>query len=154
MRQKRNISLLTASLLLASCAPAQVKSWQNVQDLPAGTPISVKAEHRIRCVFVIATDQELVCEPPIPGQFMFPGSHQVRLERRSIHEVRRGRVDRGRPNKGDLIGAGIGAGIGVGIGSRCTTYCGNVTALLGILGAAFGAGIGHAVAQGEVIYRQ
>jgi hypothetical protein len=152
MRQKRNISLLAASLLLASSALAQVRSWQNVQALQPGTPIAVKSAQKIRCNFVAATDEELVCEGASPGQFMFPDSQQFRFQRASIRQVRTVRRDMRRPGMGDLIGAGIGAGIGVAIGSRCNSKCGNMTAVLGVLGAALGAGMGHAMTQGQIIY--
>lgn len=155
MRHKRNITLLAASLLLASSALAQGQSWQNVQDLPPGAPISVKATHRIPCSFVAATNEELVCERIIRGHFVVPASYQFRFERRSIREVRMER-----PDRGALIGAGIGAGAGAAIGAAAwhaqSGYTRGGTALiLGGLGAVIGGAIGHEhpLAHGEVIYR-
>jgi len=154
MRHKRNIAWLGAALLLASCMAAQTRSWQNVQELQPGTPISMKAPYRVRCAFVAATEEQLECEQAIAGQFLLPGSRRLRFERRSIREVRLERVDAGRPNKGDLIGAGVGAGIGAAIGGTGSAGSGKGALCLGVFGAAIGAGIGHALAHGEVIYRQ
>ena len=132
-----------------------MRSWQNVQGLPPGAPISVKVAHRIACTFVAATDEELVCEQIMRANFMLPGSYRFRFERRSIRQVRMERSD-----KGALIGAGIGAGAGAVIGAvachaeppGCTR--GIAALLLGGLGAGFGAGLGHSFAHGEIIYGQ
>jgi hypothetical protein len=154
MRHKRNIILLAAGFLLVSYASAQVTNWQNVQDLPPGTPISVKAAHRIRCDFIAATDEELACEQTIRGQFMFPSSHRFRFERRRIREVRREH-----PDRGTVIGAGIGAGAGAAIGAATwrpeSGYThGGATLIPCVLGAVFGGAIGHLFAHGEIIYRR
>jgi hypothetical protein len=154
MRNKRNVTLLAASLLLASSTLAQVRSWQNVQGLPPGAPISVEAAHRISCTFDAATDEELVCEQTIRSNFMLPGSYRYRFERRSVRQVRMER-----PEKGALIGAGIGAAAGAALGAATwhpqSGYThGGTTFISGALGALFGGVIGHHFGHGEIIYGQ
>jgi hypothetical protein len=108
-------------LVLLSCSEAQNSDWEQVKSLPADTPISVRvalAGHpwvpRLRCSFVRADDEQLVCDA---GQHrLTSGTPEQRCRRATIREVR---VER--PDTNAMTGAAIGAGAGVAVGAWRTS---------------------------------
>jgi hypothetical protein len=147
---------LLVVLLIGSNAQARTGDWQAVKNLQPGARIMVKTQHRHPCIFVSATEDELLCDVPHHWRLGLPAG--MTFSRREIREVRK------LPNqaKDAWIGAGIGAGAGAviaGTGSR--TYPGVNAFFGGLAGAGPGALVGAMVpifqlafhGGGKLIYR-
>ncbi len=142
----RGVSALLIVLLFAASTPAQNTDWQAVQNLKAGTRISVKAQERYSCTFVHATEDILVCNVPRPFRRPLP----VSVPRPEVREVRL------KPNraKHGLIGAGIGAGAGAGAAASSGKSAG-VGALGGALGGSVaGLIVGGLFDRGRLVYKR
>jgi hypothetical protein len=155
--KRKIISSLLVVLLIGPNALAQKAEWRAVENLRPGARILVKTQHRYRCIFVSATEDELSCDIPHYWRLGLPAG--MTFSRREIREVRK------LPNqaKDAWIGAGIGAGAGAviaGTGSR--TYPGVNAFFGGLAGAGPGALVGAMVpifqlafhGGGKLIYRQ
>jgi hypothetical protein len=160
---------LTLSTLAQSPKPSPAGSdWSRVQHLAAGTAVHVRkkppAPHTtifpridFDCLFVSASDDELVCTSSNKILF-FPVHQELHIAHPDIATVRLTRRDRSA-----LVGEAIGVGAGLGF-----TALAGVTnsepghsedalayTLFAILGGAIGYGIGHATdfMGGPTIYR-
>jgi hypothetical protein len=139
------------ALTNASFARSPIANWQAVQDVPPGSQIMVAAGHDYPCLFVRATEDELICGGVQRG-WMVSEPQEIHFRRDQIREVR---IDRG-DAANSLAGAGIGASVGAAVGAAGTTNArGSAALLFGIFGSAFGARLGQAihVLRGKVIYR-
>ncbi len=147
----RMISAVLVVLLLTASAQAQTGDWQAVQNLKAGTRISVKAQKRYVCSLEHATPDELVCEAVLPRLTRQPS--RISIPRGAIREVR---LEPSQTKSG-LIGAGIGAGVGAAVGASSGTGSRGAGAFVGALGgAALGGLVGTIVPifrRGKVIYK-
>lgn len=66
---------------------AQTGDWQAVMNIPPGSRITVNATHRVRCVFLRAAGDELVCE--YTHRDLFPiDPPEIKLDRPSVREIR------------------------------------------------------------------
>jgi hypothetical protein len=79
------ISLLLAVLMYVPGVQAHTGDWQAVEKLTPGTRISVRAQHRTRCVFQRATDDELACKRLYRSLAL---SSEIVFDRESAREVR------------------------------------------------------------------
>jgi len=125
------------AVLLVPAAQAKNGNWQAVLSLKPGVRILVKTQHRYPCIFVSATDYQLLCDVPHYWRLGLPST--MTFLRRDIREVRK------EPNqaKDAWIGAGIGAGVGAGL--AVSNNNGGYPALQGVFGGAAGAGAGALV---------
>ena len=140
-------SSLLVVLLLGSTAQAQTGDWRAVQNLQPGARIMVKTQHRYPCIFVSATQDELVCDVPRHRLGGLPPT--MAFSRQEIREVRRA------PNqaKDAWIGAGIGAGAGaVAAGTNSRTSPGVHAFFGGLAGAGGGALVGATVPIFQVVF--
>ncbi|HEY0796377.1 MAG TPA: hypothetical protein VGD64_11405 [Acidisarcina sp.] len=118
-----------ASALMPS-VPSPMKarrgSWQDVENLPPGTQISVNPLHgmRFRCVFESANDHELICEPPQPPYLCMscalltgvvrPVSYgPIHFDPKFVRDVH---IEH--PGGNTAIGVAIGAGLGIVLGTQ------------------------------------
>jgi hypothetical protein len=151
-RKLRIISSMLVVVLFGSNAHAQTGDWQAVENLKRGTRITVKARHRVPCIFKTATDDELVCKPP--RLFFILGPAEARFDRQTVREVR---IQRNRENDG-WIGAGIGAGVGGAVGAHTGSAPRGGGAIVdALLGAFLGGMVAGAVPifhHDKTIYRQ
>jgi hypothetical protein len=152
--KRKIVSLLFVVLIFASSGRAQTGDWQAVENLRPGTRISVKARHRIRCIFQRASQDELACERP--DRLYRTLSSEIVFDRQSVREVRLERSDEANGAVGAAIGAGAGAGAAAGAsnGNGTSTREGGAV-LLGGIGAIAGWFIGAQfhVLHGKCIYR-
>jgi hypothetical protein len=122
-----------------------------VKDMPPGWQIKVVAGHNYSCVFVRATDDELICGTVQRGWISDP--REIHFRRDIIREIR---VDHG-DDANSLAGAAIGGATGVGLAAVASDGCckGGAALLVGLIGTAIGAHVGHDVhiLRGEVVYR-
>lgn len=155
MRQRRIFTFLLLLFVTAASAQAHTGDWKTVEHLRPGTLIFVEAGHGVRCVFVQATDKELICDPAGPSP-VWLGQLRYRFERRIVREVRLEHSDTTNTLIGTAIGAGAGAAlaaVGGGQGGGGRGGAAFVGALFGgILGAI--AGRLHPITHGKVIYKQ
>jgi len=154
MSSHRILPLTLIFLLLAARSYAQKGSWDAVEKLSPGTPISVLPErgHRFRCDFREATDDHLACEvvrhlaPCLVCQLAPRLSREdltqsVVFDRRAVRQVHQEH-----PSANAALGVAIGGGIGVGLGSlggdKVYRPVGQVFfgGLLAVIGAAIGKG--------------
>lgn len=166
-----SLSLLTLTLSTFAQSPKPSPAgsdWSRVQHLAAGTAVRVHTKppppyttivprSHIDCLFVSASDGELVCDRTNRVLF-FPIHHEFHIARPDITTVR---LTRGYLST--FVGGAIGVGAGVGFTgiavatSSESDHSDDVLAytLLAILGAAVGSGIGHATdfMGGPTIYR-
>jgi hypothetical protein len=145
--------LISMNLVLAGIAFAKspVGDWQTVQDIPQGWQIVVVTEFTFPCVFVRASDDELICEP-LRRSRSDSGPREIHTRRDRIREIRVERRDGANMLAGSALGGGTGAGFGAiaAAGSR-----GSSAYAFSVLGALMGAHIGrdtHTL-RGKVIYR-
>lgn len=147
----RTISSIVAFLVLGPSLQAQTGDWRAVENLKPGTRISVKARHRILCVFQAATDDELVCKPL---RFSRLGPAESRFDRQTVREVRLP------PNqaKDAWIGAGIGAGAGAITGASRSGTSPGADAFFGALAGALVGGVAGSMVpifrHGTIIYKR
>jgi hypothetical protein len=147
--RKRILYPILALVMFVSSAQAQIGDWQDVEDLPPDTVISVQTGYRypVRCMFEYATDRILFCAVAYRSRLIEP--HEMRLDRSEISQVS---FDNGERNtaKGALIGGGIGAAIGASPdpGRSGYTRLGGAV-LLGLIGGA----VGHVIAMDHPHYR-
>jgi hypothetical protein len=148
------IHCMLALLILASSAQAQTGNWQAVENIKPGSRISVKAEHRVRCIFRYATDDELVCKRIHRGLFR-SAPPEIAFDRPSVREVRLEKSDEANAAVGAAIGAGVGAAAGASNGNGTLTRGGGAL-LLGALGAVIGWSFGSEfhVLHGKIVYKQ
>jgi hypothetical protein len=146
------ISLLLAVLMYGPGVQAHTGDWQAVEKLTPGTRISVRAQHRIRCVFQRATDDELACKRLYRSLAL---SSEIVFDRQSVREVRLERSDEANGAVGALIGAGAGAAVGASNGKGTATREGGAL-LLGSIGAIAGWFIGadFHILHGKSIYKR
>lgn len=139
---------------MASSVQAQSGGWRAVENITPGSRISVKAKHRVRCIFQRATEDELVCERMNRGLLRI-APPEIELDRPSVREVRLERSDDANAAVGAVIGAGVGAATGASTGNGTSTREGGAL-LLGAAGAIFGWFFGSKfhVLHGKIIYRQ
>src|SRR5882762_4356309 len=90
MLRTRFISVTLVLLSLsASDSQAQTGDWRAVQNLQAGTLISVKAKHRVKCQFLRATDDAVSCEVIRSGLLgTISQATDLTFDRQSVREVR------------------------------------------------------------------
>ena len=145
-RMVRVLLSMLVMFMFGSSAQAQAGDWQAVMNLKSGTLISVKARHRVRCRFELASPDELVCKPP---QFFHIGPSKITIDRQSVREVRLAHSDGPNVGVGMAIGAGVGAVAGAASG-------GAGVLIFTPFGAAVGAvvGSGFHILHDKVIYRQ
>jgi hypothetical protein len=153
---------LAIVLLLTSNMSGQKGDWAAVEELPAGTPISVlygKFPIHDRCTFENATNDKLICERnpqlssrifipiPLPNEAMYSRKHirAVRLEYSDAHNI----------FVGMAIGAGAGAAIGAA-GSGDPKARGGAAVLFGLGGGVLGGFLGKnfPIFHRKTIYRQ
>jgi hypothetical protein len=149
--KRKIVSLLFVVLIFASSGRAQTGDWQAVENLRPGTRISVKARHRVGCVFQRATEDELACRRLYRSLRL---SSEIVFDRQSVREVRLERSDEANGAVVAAIGAGAGAAVGASNGSGTSTREGGAI-LLGGIGAIVGWFIGNEfhVLRGKSIYR-
>jgi hypothetical protein len=144
-------------LLLLTCSSALSfgrspdGSWQAVEAMPPGWQITVVAGHKFPCIFVRATEDDLICGRLQRGWMMrdFP---EIHFRRDQIREVR---VDRG-DDANILAGAAIGGGAGAAFGAiAAESSKGAAAFIFGTIGTALGARLCQNihVLRGKVIYR-
>jgi len=152
MNKTLAIALLSCIPATASFAKSSVGDWQNVQqDVPRGWQIIVVTTLTFPCVFVQATDQELVCDP-LDRRGGSDGG-RIRVRRECIREIRAEK----REGANMLAGAGGGAGLGAILGALLIpSGRGPAAYALGLGGASIGARHGRSVhiLHGKVIYRR
>jgi uncharacterized protein YcfJ len=125
-----------------------------VKNLWPGSTISVRATHRIKCIFRLATDDALICDPIQRGLILL-GPTEVTIDRKSVREVRREHSEGANEVAGAAIGAGIGAVIGASTGNGTVTRGGGALLLGGIGGLIGGfAGKDFSILPGKIIYRR
>ena len=153
MRYQQIVSLILGVLIFAASAQAQTGNWQAVMNLPPGAYLAVKTDYQFACIFRSATDDELICGRTGPRG----ASSELRIDRRTVREVRFEHLDHGNP----LIGAAIGGGIGVAAGIRAGAAGGarssaGLALIFGTAIGGFGALIAYAtpIFHRKVIYRQ
>jgi hypothetical protein len=163
--------LLTPAMFAqTTLKPPAGSDWSRVQNLAVGTDIRVSSKHfkfggpiivphsqREYCIFVSASDAELLCNRT-DKIFFFPIHRQFRFQREEVASVR---VTRSELSAfvGAAIGVGAGAGLvgGVAATNSETDHSEDVLAyaLVGMLGGFIGAGVGKATdfMGGPTIYR-
>jgi len=150
---------LSASLILlvlsAQSLQARTGDWRMVESLQAGTLISVKSKHRVKCRFVRATDDALSCEiirSGLAGAVM-KGPPDLICDRQSVREVRLEHTDGSNAAFRAVIGAGAGAVVGAA--GHNTDFNRSAST---VVGAGFGALLGGFVGlllpirHGKIIY--
>ena len=150
-------SVALTVMFFALAAHAQVGDWREVQNLPAGTPVTVQAQRRLRCQFERATDDKLFCEIVLNDRF-FSASREVAFDRRSVQQVSLELRQEGNGAIGTAVGAGIGAALGAAVDrpQRSGTSRGDSA----LVGGAFGGLVGYIVAKGtprvehKVVYQR
>ena len=152
MPRLRIIQSTIAFLLLVTNAQAQTGSWQAVEELPPGAPISVQVRLRLQCNFRYATEDELVCDfrehPRLgigPMVFRRKTVRQVRMERAEASML-----------AGAAIGAGVGAAAGASVNPQRSGYTrGGSAFLLGGIGGIIGGFVGKdfPFLHGKVVYQ-
>lgn len=140
-------------LMYTSSAQAQTGEWQAVQNLRPGTLLSIKASHRVKCIFQGATQNELTCQR-FYREIRVP-SAQIVLDRQSIREVRLERSDEANGTVAAMIGAGAGAAAGASTGNGTSSREGR-SLLIGGIGAIAGWFFGRDfhILQGKIIYKK
>jgi hypothetical protein len=152
-RKRQIISTMVVALFFGFTAQAQTGDWQAIENLKPGTRISVKARHRVRCVFQRASQDELACERfdrlfrTLPSKIVF--------DRQSVREVRLERSNEANAAVGAAIGAGAGAAAGASSGNGTLTRGGGAL-LLGCIGAIVGwfFGANFHILHGKTIYKR
>lgn len=161
MRKLRTSALLLALALFVSCAHAQKGSWQAVEKIRSGTPISVMDQQRDRlmCYFEHATDDQLLCRTlPRGSGFPFPTPverYDALFNRRDVREVRLEHA----VGTNALIGSGIGGAVGAAVVVRLDKSVGpkgGVVVSASMIGALLGAvvGIDHPFFHRKIIYKR
>jgi hypothetical protein len=163
-RQFRTISAaILVLLILVSAMPAQSQfhaqksnstgDWQAVKRIQPGTNISVRAGHRIKCVFSGATDTYLTCVRVTRGPTPIAPAN-ITFSRLLIGEVC---IERSTGTNA-AAGAAIGGGLGVALGASSAGCYGRGPAILvgGGLGALTGAlsGSDFSFLPRKIIYRR
>jgi hypothetical protein len=156
LMRRLNILVLTTSFLLFSCmAQAQPGDWQNVENLPSGTSISIKLRVRFRCLFQSATDEELICERT-QRVWILSNSSEIKVNRKRIREVRLEHSD----STNALVGAAVvGGGAAIAEAARVDGDAKTRTiaalfagSLFGLLGGVIGRDF--PILHGKIIYKQ
>ena len=152
-RKRQIISSMVVALFFGSTAQAQTGDWQAVENLKPGTRISVKARHRVRCIFQGATLDELTCKRS--DRLFRTLSSEIVFDRQSVREVRLERSDEANAAVGAAIGAGAGAAAGASNGNGTLTRGGGAL-LLGGIGAIVGwfFGADFHILHGKTIYKR
>jgi hypothetical protein len=150
--------------------PPAGSDWSRVQNLAVGTDVRISSKHlqfggpiivprsqREYCIFVSASDDELVCNRT-DRIFFFPIHRHFRFQRKEVAAVR---ITRSELSSfvGGAIGIGAGAGLVGGIAATNgeTDHSEDVLAyaLVGVFGAYLGSAVGKATdfMGGPTIYR-
>ena len=145
------LSILAALLLMSE--QARAGDWRAVENLAAGSRISVKIRFHTLCNFRRATDDILICQPAHPS--ILTGAGDISFERKRVREVRLERSDQTNTAVGAAIGAGVGAVVGASARHPSLTPGGSAL-LLGGLGSVIGGFFGRdfPIVHGKVIYRR
>jgi hypothetical protein len=111
---RRFVCTFALLCFVVSSGEAQTTDWPGVKNLPVGSIISVRSRHRVKCIFVHATNDELVCQPIRPGLIGLTaiGRSEFRFAFRRVREVRLEYSDGSNAAVGATIGAGAGAAFG------------------------------------------
>lgn len=144
------IMLLVAAMTQPLLAQGDVSDWQNVKDIPPGWRISVVSGRHVACIFVRASDEELVCGGLQRGWYTDPREFHFRRE--MIREVR---VDRG-DGVNALAGAAVAGSIGAALGaSNPHVDRGAIVPVFAVIGAAIGlrAGSDCHIVRSRLLYR-
>ena len=154
-------AVLIAWLLFTLASPSglaqtSLGDWQNAQNLPADSSISVKtrARDRFRGSLVEVSSNGLALDSDERG---FPGrvTRRRNLRREDIQEIRL-QARAASLLAGAAIGAGVGAGIGAGVESQAKSNedQGVLTATFAVLGGVLGLLIArhYPVIKGTKIY--
>jgi hypothetical protein len=154
MRYQQIVSLILAVLIFAASAEAQTGDWQAVRNLPPGAFVTVKTQYRFDCYFRGASEEELTCGHPGPGS-IGRGSSAMRIDRKSVREVRLEHMSHGNPVIGALIGGGLGAVGGARDGTGTRDHAAGAV-FIGGFGAFMGAWIAWMIPifHRKVIYRR
>lgn len=142
--------LLVAAMAQPLLAKDDISDWQNVKDIPPGWRISVVSGRHIACIFVRATDEELVCGGLQRGWYTDPREFHFRRE--MIREVR---VDRGDAVNA-LAGAAVGGSLGAALGaSNPHVDRGAMVPFFATIGAAIGlrAGRDCHIVRSKLLYQ-
>ena len=159
---KRTNLTLAIFLLLASNMLGQKGDWSAVQELPAGTHISVlygKFPIHDRCTFDDATNDKIICErsPQLSSRVLIPIPlpHEAIYSRKHIRAVRLEYSDAHNILVGIAIGAGAGAAIGAA-GSGDPRARGGAAVLFGLGGGLLGGFLGRnfPLFHRQTIYKQ
>ncbi len=132
-------------------AKSPIGDWQSVEDIPTGWQITVVTTFTFPCIFVRASDSELVCGE-LDRHAHVSDSDEIHVRRGAIREVR---VEK-RNGANSLAAAGLGGGLGAGFGGIAVAGArGPAAYLLGTMGAMIAARKGHDthLLRGKVIYR-
>src|SRR5713226_4565884 len=150
---RRLLILLSAVCLFNTIAFARspVGDWQSVQDIPSGWQITVVTGFTFPCIFVRASDDELICENLQPG-WAASDPREVHVHRDRIREIRVERRDGANMLAGSALGGSAGAGFGA---IAAASSKGAPAYLFGAVGAMLGAHMGHNIhiLRGKVVYR-
>ena len=142
--------ILSALIPLPKCQ-AQTGSWQAVEALPASTPITIRASHKVRCIFLNATDDSISCEQELSA---LRWARTLTFDRNTVQQVR---IEH--PTASMFAGTAIGAGAGLAVGAttNSTTFTRGATEVIavGIFGA-LGGFVGHEthIIPGKTIYQK
>src|SRR6266496_6661788 len=121
------LSLFTTTVF----AKSPIGNWQSVEDIPTGWQITVVTTFTFPCIFVRASDSELVCGE-LDRHAHVSDSDEIHVRRGAIREVR---VEK-RNGANSLAAAGLGGGLGAGFGGIAVAGArGPAAYLLGTMGA-------------------
>jgi hypothetical protein len=139
--------LICVGFMVHPSARGTTGSWDQVENLAPGTPISVLERHRIHCQFESATDDELACRSDSRISLLFT------IPRSQIAQVTLDMSDSNHVAAGALIGGGIGAALGA-LRSGDPHARGAAALFGGGLGALFGGSFGKAIPakRGPILY--
>lgn len=155
MTGMRTLSVTLSILAGLMLVPPEARAgdWRAVENLAAGSRISVKAKFRTLCDFHRATDTVLICQPAQHSILTGPG--EISFDRARVREVRLERSDHTNTAVGAAIGAGFGAAVGASARNPSLTPGGSAL-LLGGAGSIIGGFVGRdfPILHGKVIYKR
>ena len=151
MRSRLLLSYFLVLFTTTVYAKSQVGDWQCVEDIPTGWQITVVTTFTFPCIFVRASDSELVCGQ-LDRHAHVSNSDEIHVRRGAIREIR---VEK-RNGANSLAAAALGASAGAGFGAVAAPGArGPAAYLLGTMGAMIAARKGNDthLLRGKVIYR-
>jgi len=132
-------------------AKSPIGDWRSVEDVPTGWQITVVTTFTFPCIFVRASDSELVCGQ-LDRHAHVSNSDEIHVRRGAIREIR---VEK-RNGANSLAAAALGASAGAGFGAVAAPGArGPAAYLLGTMGAMIAARKGNDthLLHGKAIYR-